>query len=60
MSKAKPLPEGIWIEIIDGVEMFCRECPKCKESILLESWHSVAQCKKCGTLMRTINWKKKG
>ena len=36
------------------------ECPECKESVLLESWHSVAQCKKCGTLMRTINWKKKG
>ena len=36
------------------------ECPNCKETIMLEMWHSVAQCKKCGTLMRTIHWKKKG
>ena len=36
------------------------ECPNCKETIMLEMWHSVAQCKKFGTLMRTIHWKKKG
>ena len=30
------------------------ECPNCKETIMLEMWHSVAQCKKCGTLLAGV------
>ena len=33
------------------------KCPNCKESLILEYWQTIAKCKKCGTLMRTIDWK---